>query len=111
MKRDEQKLQQNILKYFHYQYPEFKGLLCANLNNAKDARTGGIYKSMGVVAGRADMVLYYKGKAVHLELKSPKGIQSEPQKAWQKIIEKQGFKYHIIKSLDEFIVIVKELIC
>lgn len=103
MKRPEQEIQQAIVKYFDYQYPKLKGCLCANLNNSKDARTGGINKSMGVVAGRSDLVLYLKGIAYHIEVKAPKGRQSEAQKEWQNIIEKQGFSYYIMHSLDDFI--------
>lgn len=110
MKRPEQQLQQEIVRYFSYQYPKLKGLLCANLNNAKDARTGGIYKSMGVISGRSDMVLYFNGNAIHIELKSLKGKQSANQKSWQKTIENQGFKYVVIYSLDEFIELVKEVL-
>ena len=107
MKRPEQEIQQAIVKYFEYQYPSLKGCLCANLNNSKDARTGGINKSMGVVAGRSDLVLYYNGRAFHIEVKAPKGRQSEAQKEWQKIMEHQGFGYSIVYSLDDFIELLR----
>ncbi|CAB4153356.1 hypothetical protein UFOVP622_1, partial [uncultured Caudovirales phage] len=36
-----------------------------------------------------------------------KGIQSELQKYVQKQLEKEGFKYFLVRSLDEFKKIVK----
>ena len=110
MKRLEQSTQQAIVRYFAYQYPSLKGLLCANLNNSKDARTGGINKSMGVIAGRSDLVLYFKGKAYHIEVKAPKGKQSEAQKDWEEIICLAGFDYDVVRSLDEFIHLMKIII-
>ena len=111
MKRPEQQIQQSIISWFNYQYPKLNGLLCANLNNSKDARTGGINKSMGVIAGRADLVLYFKGKAYHIEVKTPKGKQSEAQKEWESIICLSGFNYDVVRSLDEFIHLMKVIIC
>lgn len=110
MVRLEQAIQQSIVKYFAYQYPQLEGCLCSNLNNSKDARTGGINKSMGVVAGRADLVLYYRCTTTHIEVKAPKGRQSEAQKEWEHRIRLQGFDYHIVYSLDEFIEILKQII-
>lgn len=103
MKRPEQLIQQSIIKWFNYQHPEYKGLLCANLNNSKDARTGGINKSMGVVAGRSDLVFYFKGEAIHIEVKAPGQKQSKIQKEWQRVIEKAGFRYEIVYSLEDFV--------
>lgn len=109
MKRPEQIIQQSIVRYFAYQYPKLKGCLCSNLNNSKDARIGGINKSMGVISGRSDLVLYYNKVATHIEVKSPKGRQSLPQKEWQKTIENQGFEYHIVYSLDDFIELMEKI--
>lgn len=108
--RPEQAIQQAIVKYFAYQYPKLKGLLCANLNNSKDKVTGGINKSMGVVSGRSDMVLYYNNTAYHIEIKEPKGKQSTIQKEWQKTIEDHGFCYYICYSLNDFILLMKAVV-
>jgi len=110
MKRPEQTLQQSCIRYFAYQYPSLNGCLCANLNNSKDARIGGINKSMGVIAGRSDLVLYFKGKAYHIEVKAPRGRQSQAQKEWQRIIESQDFDYFIIYSFDEFMDLIKIIV-
>ena len=110
MKRPEQQLQQDIVRYFAYQYPTLKGLLCSNLNNSKDARTGGINKSLGVIPGRSDLVFYFKGKAYHIEVKALKGKQSEAQKEWEYKMVEQGFDYDVVRSLDEFLHLMKIII-
>jgi hypothetical protein len=110
MKRPEQLIQQQIVDWFNYQHPKLKGLLCANLNNSKDARTGGINKSMGVIAGRSDLTLYVNKTAYFIEVKATKGRQSEAQKDWQKIVVESGYLYFIVYSLDEFIVLIKRLL-
>jgi hypothetical protein len=59
-------------------------------------------KAMGLQKGRSDMVLYFKGRAYHIELKTPDGVQSADQKKWQAVIIADGFDYVIIRSLQDF---------
>jgi len=109
MIRLEQNLQQNIVNYFNYQYPKLRGCLCSNLANSKNARIGGINKSLGVVAGRSDLSLYLNKTAYFIEVKAPKGRQSEKQKEWQKIMEFHGYEYYIVYCLDDFIELIKKI--
>ncbi len=62
-------------------------------------------------AGRADMVLYYAGKAHHFEFKTTTGRQSDAQKEWQKGIESQGFTYSIIRSFEQFKSEIQKIVC
>ena len=110
MKREEQTIQQTIVRWFAYQYPHLKGCLCSNLNNSKDARTGSINKSLGVIAGRSDLTLYANGTAYFIEVKKPKGTQSDAQKEWQATIEAHGYDYFIVYSLSDFEKLVKQII-
>jgi len=109
MKREEQTLQQTIVRWFAYKYPHLKGCLCSNLNNSKDARTGSINKSLGVIAGRSDLTLYANGTAYFIEVKVPKGRQTEVQKEWQKTMEAQGYDYFIVYSLNDFIELINQI--
>lgn len=88
--------------WFHNSFPALRGLLNYNLNNSKNAIDGNKNKAMGLQAGRADMVFYWKGKAYHIEMKTPKGTQRPIQKVWQELVEQHGFNYFIVRSLDEF---------
>lgn len=102
MNDSEERIQQQMFMWFHNTYPELRGLLCYNLNNSKNKIDGNKNKSLGLQAGRSDMVLYYQGKAVMIELKTPTGKQQPIQKKWEETIKKQGFEYVIIRSLEDF---------
>jgi len=102
MNKAEDRIQQEIVQWFNNTYPSLRGLLCYNLNNSQNAIDGNRNKMKGLIAGRSDLVLYYSGRAYMIELKTPKGRQGDEQKAWQKLIELHGFKYLIVRDLDEF---------
>jgi hypothetical protein len=64
------------------------------------------FKQMGVRAGYPDLTLLVPRKGYHalfIELKTAKGKQSEHQKEYQAEVEKQGYKYIICRSVQEFI--------
>jgi hypothetical protein len=96
--------------WFNLQYPKLRGLLCYNLNNSRNKIDGAKNKALGLVAGRADVVLYCHGVATMIEFKIRDGVQSELQKEWQKIIEKENFEYYIIRDLDSFINLIRSKI-
>ena len=106
----EARLQQEIVIWFRNEYPKLRGLLCYNNNNSVGGRRGTLNKYLGVIKGRSDMTLYYKGKAYMFELKTEKGSQSPIQKAWQELIEEHGFSYYIIRSLSGFQLLIRSLL-
>jgi len=98
----EGRLQQDIIMWFNNTHPEYRGLLCYNLNNSTGGRTAKMNKYLGVVAGRSDLVLYKGGVAYMIELKTLKGRQSTPQLAWESKVRAEGFDYNIVRSLEDF---------
>ena len=54
------------------------------------------------ISGFPDLIMLKDGVCLFVEFKTIKGIQSELQKYQQKLIESQGFKYYLIRSLKEF---------
>lgn len=106
----EGRLQQEIVFWFRNAFPNLRGLLCYNNNNSLGGRKGNMNKYLGVIKGRADMVFYYKSRAYMIELKTEIGYQSKEQKKWQNIIEEQGFNYSIIRSLEDFKILIKLII-
>lgn len=98
----ESRIHQNCYVDFHNTFPTLRGLLCYNLNNSKNKIDGARNKSLGLQAGRSDMVLYLNGQAIMIEFKNKEGQQSKLQKQWQELLESNGFTYFIIRSLDEF---------
>lgn len=60
------------------------------------------YKAMGLRAGVADLVvLLPNGRTAFLEVKTPTGKQSEHQKDFQNMVEFLGFKYFLVRSVDD----------
>lgn len=106
----EERLQHECYKWFHNEYPNLRGLLNCNKNNSVNKIDGNKWKAMGLQAGRADMVFYFKRQAFHIELKTEEGSQSKAQEEWQRLIEEQRFKYFVIRSLEEFKSIINEII-
>ena len=51
--------------------------------------------------GVPDIILVHKGRFIGLEVKIPKGKQSESQEMFQKELEDAGGQYHIVTSIDD----------
>ena len=109
-KQSEDKIQSDCYVWFHNTYPELRGLLCYNLNNSKNKIDGARNKAKGLIAGRSDMVLYYNSNAFMIEFKTSDGSQSAGQKDWASLVRSQGFQYHIVRSLDEFQMLILNLL-
>lgn len=54
------------------------------------------------INGYPDITLFKDNLTIFVEVKNEKGVQSEIQKYVQKQLEKQGFKYYVVRSLEEF---------
>ena len=107
MRNIESRLQIACVKWFRLQYPRQANLLNSVPNGgARNVVTGAIIKAEGAVRGVADLELNIAKGGWHglkIEMKTPKGRQSPFQKQWQKDIEAQGYKYIIVRSIEEFI--------
>lgn len=104
---EEHRIQCACVKWFRYQHPECRHNLFAVPNGGRrDKTTGAKMKAEGVLAGVADLILL-KSNANHgallIEMKTRIGRQAETQKEWQLLIERDGYKYVVCRSLDDFI--------
>ena len=116
MREEEHNIQCACVRWFNFQWPEYRGLLFAVPNGgARSKATAGKLKAEGVVAGVSDLILlvpkFVKAKdegwyntihALCIEMKTEKGRQSPEQKDWQERVEAHGYKYAVCHSLDEF---------
>lgn len=115
MKDEEHQIQCACVRWFAYQYPQYKGLLFAIPNGSyRSKATAGKLKAEGVFPGVADLILLvplvidvpkeiviFHGFCI--ELKTKQGRQSPEQKEWQEKVEAQGYKYAVVRSLEDFI--------
>lgn len=132
MNQEEHNIQCACVRWFNYQWPEYRGLLFAVPNGgARSKATAGKLKAEGVVAGVADLILLVPRNtnpkktpygeicieidgqipeiwyhALCIEMKTEKGRQSPEQKEWQAKVEGEGYGYAVCHSLDEFMAVV-----
>lgn len=104
---DEHKLQVSMVNWFRLQYPSMRHNLFAVPNGGRrDASTGRRLKDEGVLAGVSDLILLKSNQhygALLIEIKTKKGTQRESQKEWESKITADGYKYVVVRSLDDFI--------
>lgn len=98
----EQRIQQDCYMWFHNTYPHLRGLFFRIKNEGTNKISGAIGKGTGIVPGVSDMILLEGERTVLVEFKTPNGKQSPLQKYWQTVVEKRGYSYHLIHSLEEF---------
>lgn len=112
MKHEESTIQIHCVRWFNLAFPEYQGLLYSVPNGGqRNAITAKIMKAEGVVSGVSDLNLDVAKNGYHglrIEMKTAKGKQSENQKIWQAKVEKQGYKYVVCHSEDEFVKAVKD---
>jgi hypothetical protein len=94
-------MQAEFFIWHHNTFPNERGLLHANNNNSENAIKGNQNMSIGVVAGVADMEYIVNGTVVFIEWKTMEGRQSEKQKKFQALVESQGFRYVVLRTLEE----------
>lgn len=109
---EEHRIQTACVRWFRLKYPHLFARLFAVPNGGRrDGVTGARLKAEGVLAGVADLILLVPNAGYHallIEMKTPKGRQSESQKAWQQEVCAEGeYKYVVCRSLDDFIREVK----
>lgn len=105
---EEHRIQTACVRWFRLKYPHLSPRLFAVPNGGRrDGVTGARLKAEGVLAGVADLILLVPNAGYHallIEMKTPKGRQSESQKAWQQEVCAEGeYKYVVCRSLDDFI--------
>lgn len=124
MKHEESKLQQQCVAWFRTQYPQYAMLLFHPINEGRDhtrqdRMRQAIHKAEGAVKGVSDLmflmsaeyrkpahdqyierIIIYNGLCI--EMKNPKGIQSQEQKNFQKVVEAAGYKYIVVRRFELF---------
>lgn len=111
-RQEEHQIQAACVRWFEMQYPEYDGLLFAVPNGGRrDKQTGALLREEGVRAGVSDLLLLVPSVRYHglcVEMKAAEGRQRPSQKEWQKKVERQGYRYALCRSLDDFMKVVSD---
>ena len=102
----EDKIQQEIFMWFNnthclkHHKPRYTIFSVPNggTRNIKEAVK---LKSTGLKAGVSDLIVVMD-KIIFVEVKTKTGTQSQKQKDFQKIVTDLGYKYIVVRSLNEF---------
>lgn len=101
--KTEAELQKNIINYIHQNYPQ---LLVFSVPNEATYRRRNYFHQLGMLSGVSDLILVFLNGILFIECKAPKGKQSIEQTNFQKRVESLGFKYFIVRELDDIIKII-----
>lgn len=111
----EGRIQAECYQYFWNNYPQYRGLYFAvpNENTRSDSNiiTGAQRKAMGVYHGVSDTLMLIPRGGYHglcIEYKDEHGKQSQYQIAWQALVENQGYRYEVCRSLEQFKSIIQD---
>ena len=92
-------------------YPATRGL-CFSVPNGglRDVREARRLKLEGLLPGVSDLIFLWDGRAYLIEMKTPKGLQRQVQKDWQRKVEENGFNYYLCRCLNDFKAIILSII-
>lgn len=109
----EGRVQAECVQWFWNEYPQYRGNLFHIPNEGnRSSKTDGAYrKALGLVSGVSDLILLIPNKLHHalcIEMKTETGRQSDAQRQWQFKVEQQGYRYEVVRSLEEFKKLIEE---
>ena len=112
-KQEEARLQAACFQWCWNEFPETRRLMfhVENERSGSNVVDGARRVAMGLVAGVSDLILLMpRGKwhGLCIEMKTPTGDQREKQWEWQMLVEKQGYRYEIIRTIEDFKALIKE---
>lgn len=106
--KNESKIQQEIIVHFRNNNLNTNNLIFSVPNESANGREAMYKKSIGLMAGVSDLICINNGKVFFVEVKDDKGKQSEKQKIFQEKVESQGFRYILVRSLEDFTKCINE---
>lgn len=102
----ERKIQQSIVIWFknnyclNYHTPQC--LIFSVPNEGRSKIETLQKKAIGMMAGVSDLIIVRPGEVIFVEVKTPNGTQSKSQKVFQSLVEALGFRYLLVRSLEQF---------
>lgn len=107
-RHNESRLQTACVTWFRMQHRSLAKLLFAVPNGGSRSKIeAAIMQGEGVTPGVSDLILLvarngYNGLCIEMKTESQGSQQSDNQKAWQVLVEAQGYKYIVCRTLEQF---------
>lgn len=94
----EHTLQLECISYFRNHFERYgKGVVIPVLNELASKR-----KDLVICLGCSDLILVMNNRVIFCELKVGYNQQQQNQKDFEKVVNRLGYEYHLIRSLNEF---------
>ena len=104
----ESDLQISCVKWFKMQYKRYIIFAVPN-GGTRDKKEMIWMLREGILPGVADLVILGdRGKILFVEMKTPKGTQSQHQKDFEEKVTQLGFQYIVCRSLESYMKAVRE---
>jgi hypothetical protein len=109
----EDRIQQDIYRWFNNTYclkhhnPRYCIFSVPN-GGTRNKREAMKLKSTGLKSGVSDLIVVMD-QIIFVEVKTDVGVQSEKQKDFEKIVTSLGYKYLLVRSLNEFISYISQI--
>ena len=104
--KTEAKIQQSIVQYFRSSYclknHNPRCVIFSVPNESKNKMETMRKKAIGMMSGVSDLIVVTPNEVIFCEVKTETGTQSQKQKDFQAIIENLGYKYILVRSLEDF---------
>ncbi len=113
----EQRTQSEIVRFYNNEYclaHHAKRCLIMSIPNGGERNkvAGMMSIASGEYAGASDLLVIHYGQVLFVEVKTAdekKSFQKPKQKLFQQHVESMGFKYFIVRSLEEFKAMLEKL--
>lgn len=99
-KNPEHKLAVAVARYLNLSLPP-DAIWCTTPTAGSSMLQGARLKAAGYVAGWPDLQILWRGKSYFIELKAPRGVLADAQRATMLAIMRAGGKVAMAKSLDD----------
>lgn len=104
MRRIEQALHAACVRILRTAFPDVLAIHCPN-GGARSKIEAAIFKSLGVVAGVPDLLIFEPGNGavgLAIEFKSDKGRCTKSQTDFQELLRKRGWRVELVRTTNEF---------
>lgn len=101
----EREIQKLVVEWFRAAYKDKGEIIC--VPNEVTHYSSNKWQAVGMRKGCSDLIIVLKGKVIFVELKTPQNKQSYEQVGFQRSVENLGYEYYVVRSLDEFIYVIK----
>lgn len=102
MQKSESKIQQEIVVWFRNNNLKTNNIIFSVPNEGKSAKEQMFKKATGLMPGVSDLICINDGEVIFVECKDAKGKQSDKQIKFEEVVKTQGYRYILVRSLEEF---------